>query len=163
MNYDVSGSLLLRMFTHSFDDNSLLMNYQLIAGVQYHVSVYFPGDYVIYIVFLVYGGQKRILNLNFWIWVYIYIYSNGTPDIFITRLNCGSFPIIKQGIHDKLTLICQFHYCLPYHDDVIKWDHFPRYWPFVRGNHRSRWIPHTMASVAELWCFLWSASEYTIE
>ena len=23
------------------------------------------------------------------------------------------------------------------HDDVIKWKHFPRYWPFVRGNHRS--------------------------
>ena len=26
-----------------------------------------------------------------------------------------------------------------YHDDVIKWKHFPRYWPFVRGIHRS---PH---------------------
>ena len=23
------------------------------------------------------------------------------------------------------------------HDDVIKWEHFPRYWPFVRGIHRS--------------------------
>ena len=23
------------------------------------------------------------------------------------------------------------------HDDVIKWKHFPRYWPFVRGIHRS--------------------------
>ena len=22
------------------------------------------------------------------------------------------------------------------HGDVIKWKHFPRYWPFVRGNHR---------------------------
>ena len=22
------------------------------------------------------------------------------------------------------------------HDDVIKWNHFPRYWPFVRGIHR---------------------------
>ena len=30
--------------------------------------------------------------------------------------------------------------CLHYpgdHDDVIKWKHFPRYWPFVRGIHRS--------------------------
>ena len=45
------------------------------------------------------------------------------------------------------------------HDDVIKWKHFPRNWPFVRGIHRSRWIPHTKASDAELWCFLWSASE----
>ena len=39
------------------------------------------------------------------------------------------------------------------HDDVIKWKHFPRYWPFVRG------IPHTQASDVELWCFLWSAPE----
>ena len=23
------------------------------------------------------------------------------------------------------------------HDNVIKWKHFPRYWPFVRGIHRS--------------------------
>ena len=25
----------------------------------------------------------------------------------------------------------------PLHDDVIKWIHFPRYWPFVWGIHRS--------------------------
>ena len=42
--------------------------------------------------------------------------------------------------------------CL-HHDDVIKWKHFPRFWPFVRGIHRSRWIPRTKASDAELWCF----------
>ena len=24
-----------------------------------------------------------------------------------------------------------------YHDDIIKWKHFPRYWPFVCGLHRS--------------------------
>ena len=34
-----------------------------------------------------------------------------------------------------------------------------RYWPFVRRIHRSRWIPHTRASDAELWCLLWSAPE----
>ena len=26
---------------------------------------------------------------------------------------------------------------IPVNDDVIKWKHFPRYWPFVRGIHRS--------------------------
>ena len=26
--------------------------------------------------------------------------------------------------------------CFAYHDIVIKWKHFPRYWPFVRGIHR---------------------------
>ena len=29
----------------------------------------------------------------------------------------------------------QHHPCN--HDDVIKWKHFPRHWPFVRGIHRS--------------------------
>ena len=30
------------------------------------------------------------------------------------------------------------HHCAcTYHDDVIKWKHFPRYWPFVRWIHRS--------------------------
>ena len=38
---------------------------------------------------------------------------------------------------------------------------FPRYWPFVRGSHR--WIPLTKASDAELWCFLWSSPEQTVE
>ena len=28
-----------------------------------------------------------------------------------------------------------------HHDDVIKWKHFPRYWPFVRGIHRSGDFP----------------------
>ena len=30
-----------------------------------------------------------------------------------------------------------FSYFHGFHDDVIKWKHFPRYWPFVRGIHRS--------------------------
>ena len=29
------------------------------------------------------------------------------------------------------------HIIWRWHDDVIKWRHFPRYWPFVRGIHRS--------------------------
>ena len=38
--------------------------------------------------------------------------------------------------------ISRFFECWPItlisvHDDVIKWKHFPRYWPFVRGIHRS--------------------------
>ena len=36
------------------------------------------------------------------------------------------------------------------HDNVIKWKHFPRYWPFVRGIHRSLVNSLTKASDAEL-------------
>ena len=30
---------------------------------------------------------------------------------------------------DLVSMICYFSW---HHDDVIKWKHFPRYWPFVR-------------------------------
>ena len=33
-------------------------------------------------------------------------------------------------------LLCSHDACF-YPDDVVKWKHFPRYWPFVRGIHRS--------------------------
>ena len=34
--------------------------------------------------------------------------------------------------------LCTWHVFGDYtHGDVIKWKHFPRYWPFVRGIHRS--------------------------
>ena len=51
-----------------------------------------------------------------------------------------------------------------FHDDVIKWKPFPRYWPFVWGiHHRSLVVvPFTNASDAELWCFLWSVPEQTV-
>ena len=45
------------------------------------------------------------------------------------------------------------------HDDVIKWKHFPRHWPFVRGIHRSpvnsphkgRWRRALMFSLICAW------------
>ena len=50
---------------------------------------------------------------------------NIMSNIFIYNpfFNCETFRA-GAGVH-KL------------HDDVIKWKHFPRYWPFVRGIHRS--------------------------
>ena len=48
-------------------------------------------------------------------------------------------------------------------DDIIKWKQFPRCWPLCGEFTGHRWIPRTKASVAELWCFLWSAHEYTVE
>ena len=45
----------------------------------------------------------------------------------------------------------------PLYDDIIKWEHCPRYWPFVQG------IPLTKASEAELWCFLWAVPEQTVK
>ena len=49
------------------------------------------------------------------------------------------------------------------HDDVIKWKHFPRYWPFVRGIHRSpvnfphkgQWRGALMFSLICVWINGW--------
>ena len=49
------------------------------------------------------------------------------------------------------------------HDDVIKWKHFPRYWPFVRGIHRSavnslhkgQWRAALMLSLICAWISGW--------
>ena len=46
-----------------------------------------------------------------------------------------------------------------WHDDVIKWKQFRRYWLLCGEFTGHRWIPHSKASDAELWYFLWSAPE----
>ena len=45
------------------------------------------------------------------------------------------------------------------HDDVIKWRHFPRYWPFVRGIHRSPVNSPHKGQWREALMFFWSAAE----
>ena len=47
--------------------------------------------------------------------------------------------------------------------NVLKWKHCPRYRSFVTGIHRSPVVSPTKASDAELWCFLWSVPEQTVE
>ena len=49
------------------------------------------------------------------------------------------------------------------HDDVIQWKYFPRYWPFVRGIHRSpvnsphkgQWCGDLMFSLIYAWINSW--------
>ena len=49
------------------------------------------------------------------------------------------------------------------HDDVVKWKHFPRYWPFVQGIHRSpvnsphkgQWRRALMISLICVWINGW--------
>ena len=49
------------------------------------------------------------------------------------------------------------------HDDVIKWKHFPRYWPFVRGIHRSPVNSSHKGQWRGALMLLWSAPESTVE
>ena len=45
---------------------------------------------------------------------------------------------LLQG-HNRCKYFGGEWFCFHEHDDVIKWEHFPRNWPFVRGIH---WSPH---------------------
>ena len=44
--------------------------------------------------------------------------------------------MIKRGVTYLFIIETTMEFCAT-QDDVIKWKHFPRYWPFVRGIHRS--------------------------
>ena len=87
---------------------------------------------------------------NIWTCVQIY-YMNYIIHTYCGLRECASkpellsFTLEYQRADDccKLTTTCvriseayQFNN-LHGHDDVIKWKHFPRNWPFVRGIHRS--------------------------
>ena len=43
--------------------------------------------------------------------------------------------IVGWAVFTDDDLVLQYIHTM--HDDVIKWKHFPRYWPFVQGIHRS--------------------------
>ena len=92
----------------------------------------------------------------------------------ITCLCCGTTGITRRAWRRNLYILYQDkiskikvslvaaewfnpiqHRSLCNHYDVIKWKHFPCYWPFVREFIGPRWIPRTKASDAELRCFLY--------
>ena len=65
-------------------------------------------------------------------WYKLLINSLGNNDLTWTsiRQTRSSLGLIMQEFSDTKV-----------HDDVIKWIHFPRYWPFARGIHRSQVNP----------------------
>ena len=65
-------------------------------------------------------------------WYFIKENSFVMPSAKSWPFRFGLSLLLVQGVDVFLAIISgQFH------DDVIKWKHFPRYWPFVRGIHRS--------------------------
>ena len=69
------------------------------------------------------------IHQTFWLCTRINLYyrmSAWVCCVYVTSV-CANV-IFYMDIHPLLTYI---------HDDVIKWKYFPRYWPFVRGIHRS--------------------------
>ena len=108
------------------------------------------------------------------VWWLSYLY-NGNPysrkdGLYIEM---GPRSLLKNFIyHDDTKIIClrktKNTWCIwiewiVHHDDVIKWKHFPHYWPFVRGIHRSlvnsthksQWRGALMFSLICVWINSW--------
>ena len=126
------------------------------------MSLYSPsyikacGSVLICIIAADWGWTCAPLTCQNVVYIYIYIYI----------LHPQNYYILSDSVHRPFsgtqvpslfrTQLLMSFLIIPLHEDVIKWKHFPRYCPFEFTG--PRWIPHTKASDAELWWFLWSAS-----
>ena len=71
--------------------------------------------------------------ISMWIWL---------PCYSSTKMHAGLANFMKTSSNGNIVRVTD-HLCGEFTDQ--------------------RWIPHTKASDAEVWCFLWSAPEYTVE
>ena len=71
--------------------------------------------------------------------------------------------VIMVNIENIISWTPETKWSVKFHDDVIKWKHFPRYWPFVRVIHRSpvnsphkgQWPGALMFSMICVWINGW--------
>ena len=95
---------------------------------------------------------------------------NYTLEIYKAKFYLSLYLLLDQ--HDECWVISEHNcdwvlVCCVYgvtpHDDVTKWKHFPCYWPFVRGIHRSpvnstrkgQWRGALMLSLIYTWINAW--------
>ena len=80
---------------------------------------------------------------------------SGTVSVWLRIIHCC--------YKDPMEVIMLFATCQHTPDDVIMWKHFPRYWPFVRGIHRSlvkspykdQWRGALIFSLICTWTYGW--------
>ena len=110
------------------------------------------GDFNWVQVFLSY---TRWNDISWWRILHSRILCEGNPSVdFLAKAS-------NAEIYDVLWTTCRTTDQL--HDDVIKWKHFPRNWPFVRGIHRSpvnsphngQWRGALMFSLICAWINAW--------
>ena len=78
------------------------------------------------------------------------------PFIWVWKLLIQDYSHISQGLI-SYNVVEQLYMRIWIHDDVIKWKHFPRCWPFVRGIKRSPVNSPHKGQWRRALMFLWSA------
>ena len=74
-------------------------------------------------------------NVEVWDWIRNFI-PNFIVDVIAVMHTVGSCFVVIRRPSDR-DRCKQTISSLGQHDDVIKWEHLPRYWPFERGIHPS--------------------------
>ena len=84
-----------------------------------------------------------IYNHHIDVWISAWLLLIGPLGISFTNTwldwNTSSQKLARDAKRQKYAWSLPRHWLFSFwsHNDVIKWKHFPRYWPFVRGIHRS--------------------------
>ena len=94
---------------------------------------------------------------------YIFIQENAFENVVCEMAAIFSQPqCVSQLAHLSVSEL-NHHLFMKLHDDVIKWKHFPRNWPFVRGiprspvnyPHKGQWRGALMFSLICVWISGW--------
>ena len=101
--------------------------------------------------------QKTIIRLLWWHHV---IWRHLCDTFVIKAVNLIGIRLVSISVGLSL---CLYANVVHFHDDVIKWKHFPRNWPFVREIHRSpvnfphkgQWRGALMFSLIYAWISDW--------
>ena len=134
--------------------NKLIWNSQNLYEIQMNICNY---DFICTWYWMTHKGHRtnqtwRIMMNNTWRTRLLYFSDTFLPRNFCWKGNLGHLIENKCG-----------YQCISSHVDVIKWKHFPRYWPFVRGIHRSpvnsphkgQWHGALMFSLIFVWINDW--------
>ena len=109
----------------TFDMGPIWMFYIMI-----HIQTTFLYYYITVLFIWKCAEQQRVIHLEYCLLINSEQFENANGLLFITKDVLSCHTCMCHHILAQLVLLTQ-------HDDVIKWKHFPRYWPFVRGIHRS--------------------------
>ena len=90
-------------------------------GPRFNIATIFPGVWI------------PVIKIR-WSWDCL-IFMIGTPTLVRRHVYIETAPWFQ--IQTTAGFICNTSEWKPCHDDIIIWKHFPHYWPFVWGIHRS--------------------------
>ena len=83
-------------------------------------------------------GSRPTLNYIFYRLIFLFKITSKLPVSLPGKNREHSTCEMRHSSTRRAARFCEISSAiLMFHDDVIKWKPFPRYWPFVRGIHRS--------------------------